>query len=171
MSMKERGDVSLTVMAERLGVSQATVSRVLREDNIKPVRVDGKDKFYSEGQYRKACCLILGNKVRQITHERGSGRRLSELEHEVEELGLDEKVLVNMHDRINDQLELNQADLDLVHESRHTSKTAASPENSGDHKQQLSHHEADELDSHKQNRVVKKAKWRKSIWHRLFSRS
>lgn len=44
---------SQTELAKKMKVSQATVTRIIRENGVKPIRIEGRKKLYSSNQLEK----------------------------------------------------------------------------------------------------------------------
>lgn len=110
MAKKEIRYYSQTEIAKELKVSQATISRLLRFKDIKPVQQDGKTKKYSEEQL-KHISFLLSDKKERTTENTLNDKLFKELKKEIENLEQDKKDYQDQINQLQEQLKMAQINL------------------------------------------------------------
>ena len=110
MVKKEKLYYSQTEIANELKVSQATISRLLRFKDIKPVKRDGKTKKYSKEQL-KHISFLLTDKKERTTENTLNDKLFKELKKEIESLEQDKKDYQDQINQLQEQLKMAQINL------------------------------------------------------------
>ena len=107
---KENKYYSQTEIAKKLNVSQATISRLVRQKGITPVKGDAKTKKYSEKQLNQIAFMLSGKKERDASKE-ANDRLFTELKKEITDLQKDKEEYQRQIDNLNEQLKMAQINL------------------------------------------------------------
>ena len=107
---KEKLYYSQTEIANELKVSQATISRLLRFKDIKPVKRDGKTKKYTKEQL-KHISFLLTDKKERTTENTLNDKLFKELKKEIESLEQDKKDYQDQINQLQEQLKMAQINL------------------------------------------------------------
>lgn len=159
MAKKEIRYYSQTEIAKELKVSQATISRLLRFKDIKPVQQDGKTKKYSEEQL-KHISFLLSDKKERTTENALNDKLFKELKKEIENLEQDKKDYQAQINQLQEQLKMAQINLNqsqqlqLEQSKKIKELEAPKEEKDGDVKEE--------------NSNENKSQQKKSFWSRVF---
>ena len=159
MAKKDIRYYSQTEIAKELKVSQATISRLLRFKDIKPVQQDGKTKKYSEKQL-KHISYLLSDKKERNTENSLNDRLFKELKKEIDSLEQDKKDYQAQINQLQEQLKMAQINLNqsqqlqLEQSKKIKELEAPKEEKDGDVKEE--------------NSNENKSQQKKSFWSRVF---
>lgn len=94
-----------------LNVSQATISRLVKANDIEPVKGDGKTKKYNRTQFKKLDVLLNAKRVKVVSGSNNDDQLVKELRKEIEDLKADKKAQRKQIDDLSEQLKMAQINL------------------------------------------------------------
>lgn len=104
-------------IAKELNVSEATVSRIIRQNAIKPAKEEGKKRLFSQQQLNRIAFLLSEKKERK-DGDAGLDSLSRELKKEIENLKKDKEQYIkelaikdNQINQLNDRLKMAQINL------------------------------------------------------------